>query len=72
MSLHHILVRDFSSEQKKRVEEAADSVGKSTSRFCRDSAVEAAGGKIEKEKESKKPAAKKAVKAKPTPKKRRR
>lgn len=45
----HILVRDFSNKQKRAVEAAADACKppKSTSRFCRDAAVLAAGGTLE-------------------------
>ncbi len=45
----HILVRDFTEKQKSAVETAAQNSlpKKSTSRFCRDAAVLAAGGKLE-------------------------
>lgn len=46
MAIHHILVRDFTTEQKRAVEHAADAVKKSTSKFCRDACVKAAGGKV--------------------------
>lgn len=46
---HHILVRDFNSNQKKAVETAADACvpKKSTSRYIRDAAIEKAGGKLD-------------------------
>lgn len=59
MSLHNILVRDFTTEQKKLVETAADSQNQSTSRFIRDSAVTVATTKAKK---------KPAAKGKPAPK----
>lgn len=43
----HILVRDFTEKQKLKIEAEADKAGKSTSRFCRDAAVEKAGAKLE-------------------------
>jgi hypothetical protein len=63
----HILVRDFSAKQKSDVEKAARELNprKSTSKFCRDAAVLAAGGKLEDEDGA--PAAKSAPKAPAAP-----
>lgn len=49
ITMPHILVRDFTEKQKSAVEKAAQNClpKKSTSRFCRDAAVLAAGGKLE-------------------------
>lgn len=61
-TLHNILVRDFTEEQKKAVESAADKAQKSTSKYIRDAAVEKAGGKagdgVPKKKPGRKPGTK--------------
>jgi len=71
--LHNILVRGYSTEQKKAVETAATKQGTSTNEFIRNASVKAAGGKLEK-REHKKPgrkpgstkgSAQKAVPARP-------